>query len=83
MIVTLLLLNLNLGSRLLPRLKCLILGHRMYVVQELTYISRRIACSRCHGDWGMNDDVRVVIPWCVELERMYRGFGITLINPWR
>ena len=53
------------------KLWCFLIGHQMYVWQEFHPWSRRVVCDHCGGDWGMNDCVRVMIPWSKELERLY------------
>ena len=55
---------------------CWVLGHRFYRVKELTSWSRKIGCRRCGRCFGMNDDVRAIIPWDDELEAMYKTIGI-------
>lgn len=66
------------------RLKCFLFGHQLYVVQELTQSSRRVACSRCKKSWGLNDDLRTIVEWDDDLERLYTDvFKIPLIKPWR
>ncbi len=68
----------------LRRILCTIGYHRYIVAQELTNRSRRIACPYCHKSWGMNDDVRAVIPWDYELADLYNNMlGIELkYLPW-
>ena len=62
---------------------CWIFGHEYQVAQEFEAWSRRVVCPCCHGDWGMNDNVRAFIPWDEELADMYRSFGHIVHNPWR
>ena len=63
---------------------CRLFGHKYYVVQELTRESRQLACPRCRGRWGMNDRVKLIVPWTPEMEYMYNEiFGIRIIKPWR
>jgi len=65
-------------------LLCKIFGHEYYVVQEFGSHTRRISCSRCKKDWGMNDRVKVMIDWNSYLSEMYfENFGYTEIKPWR
>lgn len=68
------------AEQLLSRIWCWITGHDYYVLQEFKPWSRRICCDRCGGDWGMNDDCRVVIPWSKELERMYEMMGHRILK---
>jgi len=65
------------------RLICFIFGHRYQVVQEFSHYSRRVVCPDCRSDWGMNDDVRAIIPWSDELREMYESMGHIVHNPWR
>lgn len=67
---------------MLKKLKYLLFGHKYHIIQRFSKTSRRVECLRCGGDWGMNDQVRAIIPWCGELEEMYQDvFGIKLIRP--
>lgn len=65
-------------SQLLKRLHCWLTNHRLEVWQVFTPWSRRVICTRCGGDWGMNDEVRSFIPWNGELEDVYRVMGKTI-----
>lgn len=62
----------------IARLWCFLVGHRYEVWQELTGHSRRVICDHCHGDWGMNDDVRSFIPWSGDMEEMYKTIGVRI-----
>lgn len=67
---------------MLKRLACWVFGHRYWVVQHFTPETRRVACHRCKGSWGMNDRVQAIIPWDADLEAMYRDlFNHQIINP--
>jgi hypothetical protein len=62
---------------------CAVFGHRLEVAQHFSRYSRRVICRDCRGDWGMNDDVRAILPWDKDMEEMYRTSGKQIINPWR
>lgn len=65
------------------RMPCFFGNHRYEVTQRLTRHSRRIACRRCGGVWGMHDDVRAVIEWDAELADYYRVVGVEVkYQPW-
>ena len=55
---------------------CAIVGHNYFVLQRLTAHSRKLGCHRCGCAFGMNDDVRAVIPWSRDLENVYRIIGV-------
>ena len=59
----------------MKRLFCFLLDHRYYVWQHFSRISRRVICLRCGGDWGMNDEVRAIIPWDGQLAQLYEMQG--------
>lgn len=63
------------------KILCLALGHRLRLVQEFTSFSRRVKCERCGGDWGMNDDARLVIPWTPGLEQFHQDMGFVIFEP--
>jgi hypothetical protein len=60
---------------------CLIRGHRCRVVQAFGPDQRRLKCGRCGGDWSMNDNARLIVPWCHELQSLYRDFGYEILEP--
>lgn len=65
----------NVGwSALLGRAACLLGGHRYDVLQEFGGGMRRVQCSRCGGDWGMNDRAEALLHWDAELEDLARCF---------
>lgn len=60
----------------MKKILCFLLGHKYFLIRELTEQSRQIGCWRCKCKFGMNDDVRAVIPWDSELENMYKTIGV-------
>jgi len=66
---------------MLKRITCFLKGHKYKVLQKFSKTSRRIICTRCGGDWGMNDNVQAVVKWDSELEEMYEVMGHTIISP--
>lgn len=61
--------------RLLRKLECKMRGHSYIVRQRFSEHSRRVGCVRCGGDWAMNDDVRVIVPWTPEFAAFYADQG--------
>lgn len=57
------------------RIKCRLGLHWFYRKQQVSEASDLIGCACCGREWGMNHDVRGLIPWDEELERMYARFG--------
>lgn len=55
--------------------------HDFFLVQNFTSYSRRIGCYRCKQTFGMNDDVRAVLPWDNDFANMYRTLGHTVKEP--
>lgn len=60
---------------MLAKLWCWIVGHRYEVWQHFSGYSRRVICTHCGGDWGMNDDCCAFVPWSEEFADMYRVMG--------
>lgn len=60
---------------MIARLSCSLFGHKYVVERLFSPVSRKIGCTRCGQSWGMNDNVRAVVPWNGELEQMYRILG--------
>lgn len=67
----------------MKRLWCKLFRHQYYVVQEFGPHSRRVACHRCGGDWGMNDSTHSLIRWDGDLRAMYESFGYEIKEPVR
>ena len=59
----------------LRRIICAVSGHNYFVQRIFSPTSRKIGCSRCGMEWGMNDRVGAIIPWDGELEELYRSIG--------
>ena len=60
------------------RLICFIFGHKYFLAQELTSHSRRMCCRRCSMSFAMNDDVRSLVNWGPEFDRLYENHGIEI-----
>lgn len=66
----------------LKKLTCFIFGHDYFLIQRMTEWSRRIGCRRCEKTFGMNDNVRCVIPWDDELAALYVNFYKVELKEW-
>lgn len=62
--------------RFLRKVMCLFFGHKYVLTQQLSKQSRRIACTRCHEMFAMNDDVRAVVPWDASFHELYEQQGV-------
>lgn len=65
----------NLES-IVTKIKCILFGHKYFLIKRLTPWSKKIGCSRCAKQFGMNDDVKCIIEWSDELEEMYKVIGV-------
>lgn len=57
------------------RLICAVAGHRYVVQRVFSSTSRKVGCTRCDREWGMNDSVKAFVPWDGEFEQLYRDIG--------
>ena len=64
--------------KFLLRVVCLFFRHKYVMTQNLSKQSRRVACTRCHQMFAMNDDVRAVVPWDSEFHRLYESQGVRI-----
>jgi hypothetical protein len=64
------------GKKITNRIKCFFGFHSLYKVRHIGYRSDLIGCRLCDGYWGMNHDVRVILPFDDELCDLYTSFGI-------
>lgn len=55
----------------MKKLICKIFGHDYYLKKRLNSYSRCVGCKRCDRFFGMNDDVRALIAWDIELTELY------------
>ena len=62
-------------QQLLRRMLCRVLGHNLQTVRVFSARTRKVACRRCPGVWGMNDDVQSFIEWNDDLEMAYEWKG--------
>lgn len=69
--------------RLIYKILCFLGYHDYVLVQKMTDWSRRIGCARCRRTFGMNDNVRCVIPWDDSLESLYRDFYGVQVKEWK
>lgn len=60
---------------MIERLLCALFNHRYVVLMTFSPTSRKVGCTRCDKEWGMNDSERAFIPWDKELEEMYKIIG--------
>jgi hypothetical protein len=49
--------------RWFQRLRCWLGWHRFFKITRLSAQSDHIGCKACRRQWGMNHDVRVIVPW--------------------
>jgi len=57
------------------RLRCLLFGHKYIVTQRFSATSRRLACTRCHEMFAMNDEVRALVNWSSAFHQLYETLG--------
>ena len=57
------------------RLRCLFFGHKYIVTQRFSATSRRLACTRCHEMFAMNDEVRALVNWSSAFHQLYETMG--------
>ena len=55
----------------IKRLVCLFLGHKYFRIRKLAYMSELVGCSRCGKFYGMNHDVRAILPFDKDLYKLY------------
>ena len=52
----------------MKKLLCLIFGHKYKVIRDITPYIRELRCKRCKKEFGMNDDVKILLPLDQELK---------------
>ena len=60
---------------MIERILCALLNHRYVVLMTFSPTSRKVGCTRCDKEWGMNDFERAFISWDNDLEEMYKLIG--------
>lgn len=67
----------------LGRIVCLLFSHKYVLTQKLSLQSRRMACTRCHQMFAMNDDIQCLIDWDASFHQMYESQGVKIkYQPW-
>lgn len=61
---------------MIKKLKCLLGYHDFYTIKELTEWSRKIGCKNCNKHFAMHDEMRMVLPWDDDFERLYKVLGV-------
>lgn len=59
----------------MKRIICIIFGHQFFEIRRLGQFTHLMGCHRCDKIWGMNTDVRCLLPWNMELEDHHRFMG--------
>ena len=52
----------------MDKILCFLFGHRYFLIKKYTKTTRKIGCHRCGKEFGMNDDVQVILEWDKEFE---------------
>lgn len=52
------------------RIKCRLGYHEFYKIKRVSPSTLHIGCRCCRREWGMNSDVRALLPWS-EVEGFY------------
>ena len=60
----------------MKRIICLLRGHDYFKVKKLNEYSLLVGCHRCGHFYGMNNNVRAILPFDKDMEEMYRICGI-------
>jgi len=55
----------------MKKIICWLIGHQYKVAKAFSYSSRAVFCKRCRSVWGMNDEVRAIVPWDGELSKLH------------
>jgi len=55
----------------MKKLLCFIFRHRYFIIKEFSHTVRKVGCSRCGKEWGMNDRVKAFVKWDRELEKLH------------
>ena len=60
---------------IMSKIICFLFGHKLEVVKGYDTHSgcRKLYCLRCKRYYGINDNVRLFIPWDFELEDLYKS----------
>ena len=59
----------------MKRLICLLLHHKYYAIKAIACKSMLVGCRRCGKFYGINHDVRAILPFDKEMYQMYKSFG--------
>ena len=58
------------------KILCYFGKHDYFMIKRFKgFASAKLGCKRCDRQWGINFAVKALIPWDLELQDMYEGFG--------
>jgi len=57
-------------GKILRRFACFFNDHRYVTLQEFGD-NRKVGCTRCGQQWGMNNRVQISLKWDDDLKRLY------------
>ena len=57
--------------KILESIPCKSIGHKYYVIKEITSETRCVGCSRCNKVWAMNDRVNSLVLWDSDFSKFY------------
>jgi hypothetical protein len=55
---------------------CYLFGHKYRLQKRISNTIREIKCKRCGLEFGMNDDVKTVLPLDNELRKLHKELTI-------
>ena len=56
----------------MKRIICFIFGHKFRLLRRISPTTRELKCKRCKKEFGMNDDVKVILPMDYELRELHK-----------
>jgi hypothetical protein len=56
----------------MKKIICRLLGHRYRLTRRITHSIAELECKRCQSEFGINTDVRALVPLNDELRQLHR-----------
>lgn len=57
---------------ILNSIMCLLFGHKYSLIRNITPTIKEIKCDRCNLEFGMNDDLEVLLPLDKNLKETHK-----------
>ena len=59
---------------MIKKVKHLFGRHDYYIIEESSYLCRKVGCRLCNKTFAMNDRVKALVEWDSDFDELYYGW---------